>query len=187
MNIKPTTVIMEDFLSVKKQYEIPYFQREYSWDKNNYKEFFNDIVNCLKIKNKKLEVEPYFFGTMLFVEQDAKANSSIVVDGQQRLTIITIILSALSLRFLQAGEEVFSELIFDYIMPKDKNGLKNRILVTHSNYPYFRDFIQMYDCVKAQAKIKDPEKYKIPEVGSEEEEAIKETYQYMYEQLDEKN
>lgn len=39
MNIKPYDKTIRDLLGSKRQFLIPRFQREYSWDKKNYQEF----------------------------------------------------------------------------------------------------------------------------------------------------
>lgn len=44
MDIKPEAKTIKTILSSQKQFVIPRFQREYSWDKKNYQEFFNDIL-----------------------------------------------------------------------------------------------------------------------------------------------
>ncbi len=44
MDIKPYDKTIRDLLNSKRQFVIPRFQREYSWDKKNYKEFFEDMV-----------------------------------------------------------------------------------------------------------------------------------------------
>ena len=46
MNIKPYDKTIRDLLGSKRQFLIPRFQREYSWDKKNYQEFFEDKSNA---------------------------------------------------------------------------------------------------------------------------------------------
>jgi uncharacterized protein with ParB-like and HNH nuclease domain len=71
------------FLS-EAYYKIPRFQRAYSWDHVNVEEFWNDTV---------VESETdYFIGS--FVVYDDKGTLG-VVDGQQRITTITLLLCAL--------------------------------------------------------------------------------------------
>ena len=40
MNIKPQDKTIKELLLSGRQFIIPRFQREYSWDKKNYKEFY---------------------------------------------------------------------------------------------------------------------------------------------------
>ena len=71
-------------------FHIPRFQRPYSWDDDNIMEFWNDVV-----VNKSPE---YFIGSMV-VYKKAKQQFG-VVDGQQRLTTITILLCVIRDCFL---------------------------------------------------------------------------------------
>jgi uncharacterized protein with ParB-like and HNH nuclease domain len=73
-------------------YKIPRFQRPYSWDHANLEEFWNDVV----VENDA----DYFIGN--FVVYDDKGVRG-VVDGQQRLTTITMLLCALRNLFQAQG------------------------------------------------------------------------------------
>lgn len=178
MQITPEVKNIRQLLNSKKQFLIPRFQREYSWEKKNYEEFLDDIIKGLKINDiGQLSSEKYFLGTMLFIGSytDGTTKEIEVVDGQQRLTTITILFSAMAESFKLAGEEKLSKIIFDYIMTTDDNGEPVRILKTSTSYPFFSNFIQ--DATKSH--IKDP--------SSEEEMCIKETYDFFKSALTEKN
>lgn len=102
MNIKPYDKTIRDLLGSKRQFFIPRFQREYSWEKKNYQEFFEDMMGNLIINSGKISADQYFLGTMLFIGNFTEGTEQVihVVDGQQRLTTITILFSALSDRFM---------------------------------------------------------------------------------------
>ncbi|WP_017257598.1 DUF262 domain-containing protein [Pedobacter arcticus] len=178
MNIKPIDKTIRELLNSGKQFSIPRFQREYSWDKKNYQEFLDDMISCLDIKEGKLETSSYFLGTMLFIgdysENTDESKSILVVDGQQRITTITIIFSALSDRFKILGEEKLSTQIFKYIMNEDDDGNEVRVLESKTHYPYFSFYIQDRDKIDTQPTT------------TEEEECIKESFQYLFENLEEK-
>lgn len=129
-----------------------------------------------KIENGQIVPDAYFVGTMLFIGNFIESGKNVikVVDGQQRLTTITILFSVLSDLFKKKGETKLSQVIFRYIMAQDDNGDDMRILKTKSNYPYFAYFIQDYT------------KSHSPEPESEEEENIKQTYEYFSKQLEER-
>lgn len=175
MDIKPYDKTIRELFLSGRQFVIPRFQREYSWDKKNYQEFFEDMVNNLSIEKGNIVSNQYFLGTMLFVGNFAEGTDQEiqVVDGQQRLTTISILFSALSDRFISLGEDTLSEQIFKYIMTKDDNGNEVRILKSKTHYPYFAYFIQ------------DREKDIRQEPNSEEEICIKDTYDYMFKELSE--
>lgn len=177
MDIKPSDKTIKELLGSKKQFNIPRFQREYSWEKKNYQEFFNDMLNCLQIENGTISPTQYFLGTMLFIGNydNDKEDLIQVVDGQQRLTTITILFSALSDIFISINEKKLSDKIFEYIMTEDDNGENVKIIKTITSYPFFSYFIQ------------DKEKSIVPSSSiSEEEKCIKNCYDYFYKNLSEK-
>lgn len=175
MNIKPYDKTVRDLLGSKRQFVIPRFQREYSWDKKNYQEFLEDMLGNLIIKDGRISSSQYFLGTMLFIGNFAEGTEQEiqVVDGQQRLTTITILFSAMSDIFLTLGEQTLSRQLFAYIMTEDDDGNEVRILKSKTNYPFFSYFIQ------------DKEKKMSPDATTEEEHCIKETYEYFRAQLTE--
>ena len=144
MNFKPDEKNIRSLLKSGCQFVIPRFQREYSWDKKNYQEFFEDMINNLVVSSGVINDDQYFLGTMLFVGNFAeKPDKPIeVVDGQQRLTTITILFSVLSDRFRELGEDTLSKQLFNYITTTDDNGEKVRVLQSKSSYPYFVYYIQ---------------------------------------------
>lgn len=175
MDIKPYDKTIRDILGSKRQFVIPRFQREYSWDKKNYQEFLEDMVGNLIIKEGKISSSQYFLGTMLFIGNFTEGTEQEiqVVDGQQRLTTITILFSALSDRFVGLGQATLSRQLFSYIMTEDDDGNEVRILKSKTSYPFFSYFIQ------------DKDKSLNPEATTEEEHCIKETYEYFHAQLTE--
>lgn len=175
MNIKPYDKTVRDLLGSKRQFVIPRFQREYSWDKKNYQEFLEDMLGNLIIKDGRISSSQYFLGTMLFIGNFAEGTEQEiqVVDGQQRLTTITILFSAMSDIFLTLREQTLSRQLFAYIMTEDDDGNEVRILKSKTSYPFFSYFIQ------------DKEKKMSPDATTEEEHCIKETYEYFRAQLTE--
>ena len=174
MDIKPSTMTITQLLSSRCQFSIPRFQREYSWEHRNYREFIDDMIGCLKIADGTICDTPYFLGTMLFIGNLEMSGQTLdVVDGQQRLTIITILFSAISDHFREIGYDKLSERIFQYIMTEDDNGDPVRILQSKTHYPFFSYYIQ------------DIKKDKKREASSEEEICIQETFDYLYQRTSE--
>lgn len=178
MKMTPRESTISSILNIKnRQYEIPRFQREYSWEKKHYKEFLEDMISNINIKEDEIEVTQYFMGTMLFVgDKDKPSKEPVyVVDGQQRLTTVTILFSAIAQIFKKLGNSVLANSIFEYIMTKNVDGEGIRVLKTVSSYPYFSFYIQSLDKGDANQPI------------SEEEIKIKETYDFFVRNLREDN
>lgn len=176
MDIRPSDTTVKVLLSAKCQFEIPRFQRDYSWEKTHYQEFLDDMLESISFEKDEAIISSYFFGTMLFIGSLDRAGGVLkVVDGQQRLTTVTILFSALSDHFREINNEKLSERVFDYIMSEDDNGNSVRILKSESSYPFFSYYIQ------------DRYKQEHREAVSEEEECIKDSFNYLYKRTSEDN
>lgn len=111
-------------------YRVPRFQRPYSWDASNVEDFWEDVVESGR---------DYFIGSMvIFSDGDAAG----LVDGQQRLTTVTMMLAAIrnELRQLGAADEATG--IQTLIERKDPKGKLRFVLQTESSYPYLQSVIQ---------------------------------------------
>lgn len=90
MNINPETKPVSEIFSIESKtiYKIPFYQRNYSWNTQHIEDLFNDI---------KDENKGYYIGNLLVSKNDNIEGINIldVVDGQQRLTTISIFLLAI--------------------------------------------------------------------------------------------
>jgi len=73
-------------------FSVPSYQRPYSWTEDNAAELFDDLFDAYQ--NKSSEDDSYFLGSLVLKKDPYKPNSDII-DGQQRLTTITILLAIL--------------------------------------------------------------------------------------------
>ena len=74
------------------RYLIPLYQRTYSWEKEQCARLWNDIVNLHRTQR-----EGHFVGSIVRIDEDSAAGSTLamIIDGQQRLTTLTLLLVAL--------------------------------------------------------------------------------------------
>ena len=79
-----------------KIYNVPVYQRPYSWDSENVEILLNDIYSTYISEDKN---EGYYTGNLLLHDKNEKINGSTIVyeviDGQQRITTISLMLLAL--------------------------------------------------------------------------------------------
>ena len=98
------------FLHKSTQFVIPIYQRTYSWTEPECDQLWDDIIRA----GDRDDVAAHFMGSIVYVERDSYSvtvqSPLLVIDGQQRLTTITLILEALA-RYLGDTEPVdgFSE------------------------------------------------------------------------------
>ena len=81
-----------EIIDGNKQFKIPVFQRDYSWTTEQCHQMWDDIMGT-----SSGDVDGHFLGSFVYVEGDAGAAFSnwLVIDGQQRLTTLTLLLIAL--------------------------------------------------------------------------------------------
>jgi hypothetical protein len=76
-------------------FTIPSYQRPYSWGIEQARELLEDLLDYMQGDGGKLgEVAPYFLGSIVLIKREAASDTN-VVDGQQRLTTLTLLLSAI--------------------------------------------------------------------------------------------
>ncbi|GAA7990897.1 hypothetical protein HpCS18_07570 [Helicobacter pylori] len=93
MEAKATTLLNFIKDNQKNQLVIPIYQRLYSWNKEQCKQLWDDIVKT----GGSDQIEGHFIGSILYVLDSIKHsdNTLLIIDGQQRLTTITLLLIAL--------------------------------------------------------------------------------------------
>jgi uncharacterized protein with ParB-like and HNH nuclease domain len=146
MELHAYTRTISDLFSVKRKYVVPRFQRAYSWSKEQIKELWDDITANIQINSKEdIKHEEYFIGALVLVGDD-KSNVLQIVDGQQRLTTITILLSVLCERFKELKKDNLAEAIFkNYIEGQDDDGKNYFKLDNETPKPFFQKSIQYID------------------------------------------
>ncbi|MCO6413229.1 MAG: DUF262 domain-containing protein [Thiogranum sp.] len=73
------------------EYVIPSYQRPYAWTVDQASELFDDLYDFYKTESE----DDYFLGSIVLIKQESEPYAE-VIDGQQRLTTLTILLSALA-------------------------------------------------------------------------------------------
>jgi len=84
------------------QFEVPDYQRPYAWTTEQADELFDDLISAMKESRASGASSQYFLGSIVIIKEDKKPESR-VVDGQQRLTTLTILLAALRHIWQEAG------------------------------------------------------------------------------------
>jgi len=144
MELQANARTLTNVLSVNKKYVVPRFQREYSWGKEQVDELWSDVISNIKwdSDSKSYSYNEYFIGALVLVGQET-SSELMIVDGQQRLTTLTILLSALCERFKSINEMAVAQSIHsNYISGVDDDGKEFFKLVNETPKPYFQNNIQ---------------------------------------------
>lgn len=88
----------------KSIYEVPVYQRPYSWDKEQVDVLLNDIIEAYQSESKN---DGYYTGNIIVYDKNDKINGLItkydIIDGQQRITTFALMLLSLYTLSLSIG------------------------------------------------------------------------------------
>jgi uncharacterized protein with ParB-like and HNH nuclease domain/predicted transport protein len=103
--MKATEAKLLAFLKKSPQFVIPIYQRTYSWTERECRQLWDDVVRA----GSNPAVTGHFVGSIVYIEQGlfqvATLSPLLVIDGQQRLTTVTLLIAALA-EALGSGEPV---------------------------------------------------------------------------------
>ncbi len=131
-------------------FRIPDYQRPYAWEVEQAAQLLDDLVEALDRDTD----EPYFLGSIVLVKQKESSDAE-VIDGQQRLTTVTILLAVL--RDLTDDDELRVDLEKMVAEPGNKIRKlepKPRLALRARDAAFFRDMVQTTDSIDALLKQK---------------------------------
>jgi hypothetical protein len=123
-------ITLEDLFTQNCGFYIPNFQREYSWTKHPAMKMLEDIEDSVKIKLEEPKSHNFFLGTLILLKQEATIgvvtdsefiSNTIytVIDGQQRLTTLSILAAIL--------QDSITNALNDLSSIRGENDLKERV------------------------------------------------------------
>lgn len=102
-----------------KIYDIPRYQREYTWNQRDWANLYDDITQ---------NDAGYFLGSFIVVNGTVNSKMDTihyeVIDGQQRLTTLSLLLAALYARIMEHKDSIDDDMMLDDIRP-----LRNRLIL----------------------------------------------------------
>lgn len=150
--------LLSEVFSDNYQFQIPDYQRPYSWTKEQAGELFNDILDAMRDNKSNPNTDGlYFLGSIVLIKADRESNSD-VVDGQQRLTTLTILFSALRETLTKFSEEP-KEYLYRKGVPSRNIPNQYRLRVIDEDATFFRESIQeeggIRNLIETTEKLKD--------------------------------
>lgn len=129
--MKASVIQLNKFLQKQDtQFVIPIYQRNYDWDESHCKQLFDDIVEIGSAP--KEENKMHFIGSIVYVCNDEYTTDEIenfvVIDGQQRITTITLLLIALYQLAIELEDLRLAETILEYYLI-NKNAVSDEFKV----------------------------------------------------------
>src|SRR2546422_5504790 len=162
LEIKPVDQTVKNLLETSF-YRIPRFQRPYSWDRENVDDFWADAVVA--------EDPDYFIGSFVLHKSKSNPDTLFVVDGQQRLTTITLLLAAVRDHLDGLAKKDLATGVQKLIERPDINNEQQFVLQSETPYPFLQEYIQKYGAAE------------LPASSGAEEDALKAAFDYLKNQV----
>ncbi|MGL5942499.1 MAG: GmrSD restriction endonuclease domain-containing protein [Waterburya sp.] len=144
--MKATETNLLEFLRQPKQFVIPIYQRTYSWTLQQCQQLWNDVVKVAQ----EPTISGHFLGSVVYIEHGLYQVTSLpkllVIDGQQRLTTISLLLKALG-QAIDNNEnkiQITSQKINNYFLLNQEEDKEDRykLLLTRSDKETFIQLIE---------------------------------------------
>lgn len=138
---------IEDVMRRNTTFQVPQFQRDYSWDEDQINDLWQDI---LETKDKK---ELHFLGAFVFKEDE---DITEIIDGQQRLATLTIILAVIrdlykELQYQSLASSIDTGYILKEIDPVTEK-IDGKLVLNEHDSIFFKKFIQDSDLTFSDRK-----------------------------------
>ncbi len=137
------------------QFVIPIYQRVYSWEKEQCEQLWDDIIEI----GGNDKMNGHFIGSILYVRDDNTHSSPLlIIDGQQRLTTITLLLTALRDHWSDKRKEIEDH----YLINSDKDGDKKfRLILSESDKDTLLSLIDKDKRKPSEPSLKIVENFKL--------------------------
>ncbi|WP_417796570.1 GmrSD restriction endonuclease domain-containing protein [Terasakiella pusilla] len=132
--MKASAANLLNIIKGPKQFVIPIYQRTYSWHQTQCTQLLQDILRI----SKQEDVNGHFIGSVVYFQENVQTQSEVpellVIDGQQRLTTITLLIAALA-EFVKSNEGLIettpTKLTNYYLVNAEEDGeLHFKLLLT---------------------------------------------------------
>lgn len=136
--IKGAEYPLSKIFSSDFDYEIPSYQRPYAWTEEEAGDLFDDLHDFFA---DEPDDEQYFLGSIVLVKEEDKPHAE-VIDGQQRLTTLTILLAAMASKLDIDNKAMFSKYIIEPGNVFEGLEEKPRLHIRKKDNEFFKKYIQ---------------------------------------------
>lgn len=134
-----------------QQFQVPLYQRTYSWTEKQLAQLWSDILEQAELVNADATVSRHFLGSVVLApspQNEATFPRWLVVDGQQRLTTLSLALAAIRDHIAAAQPDEAERIDEEYLINKRKRGGDRfRLLPTQADRPQYAAHVH---CVQSE-------------------------------------
>lgn len=132
-------------------FAIPDYQRPYAWGKDEALQLLDDLQSALDRDTD----EPYFLGSVVLVKEKGVPDAE-VIDGQQRLTTLTILLAVLrDLATVPTLSTDIQKFIEEPEVLWNDQPARPRLRLRDRDAKFFREYVQTHDAIEGLIKLSD--------------------------------
>lgn len=121
------------------EYVIPSYQRPYAWTVDQASELFDDLKSFYETEDE----EGYFLGSIVLIKNEEKPLAE-VIDGQQRLTTLTILFSVLASVHDGANKDELKGYVVEPGKKAEKIDPKPRLTLRERDKAFFLKYVQEF-------------------------------------------
>ena len=129
---------LQKLLEGTKQYQVPLYQRTYSWKTDQFSRLWEDLVKLAEDRGDRGAAATHFIGSLVLAPTPSIAPTGLqeflVVDGQQRLTTLTLLLAGIRDHRAETENPSHEERINEkYLINKWEEGQPLKLLPTQAD------------------------------------------------------
>ncbi|WP_020132349.1 GmrSD restriction endonuclease domain-containing protein [Streptomyces sp. 303MFCol5.2] len=129
-----------------QQFQVPLYQRTYSWTDKQLSQLWTDILEQAELLESGEKASTHFLGSVVLApspQNEATFPRWLVVDGQQRLTTLSLALAAIRDHIKDAEPDEAERIDEEYLINKRKNGRDHfRLLPTQADRKQFAAYVR---------------------------------------------
>jgi hypothetical protein len=123
-------------------FRIPGYQRPYAWTTEQARDLYEDLTGFMTGSGTEVEdMPPYFLGSIVLIKDESSPDSDIV-DGQQRLTTLTLLLSAIRANVADKHASDITQLIYEKASRILGSQDRFRLTLRPLDRQFFQEFVQ---------------------------------------------
>lgn len=169
---------LKEIFSQKFDYCIPSYQRPYAWGESQSNDLFEDLYDFYC--NRENKEDTYFLGSIVLIKSDAIPHAE-VIDGQQRLTTLTILFAIIATQFNKKEYKTsFEKYVRQAGDPAERLEPKPRLALRDKDKDFFAKSIQSFEFAslysKDSASFENEAQINIQKNSKLLEEKIRETF-----------
>lgn len=170
-NISGAEYPLSKIFSSDFDYIIPPYQRPYAWTIDEAGELFDDLYDFYNTEKD----DTYFLGSIVLIKEENKPFAE-VIDGQQRLTTLTILIASIASKLSKENLTVFKKYIQELGNTFEGLPSKPRLSLRDRDKEFFAKYVQ-------ELKFEDLFKIDDKNLENEAQKNIKKNSQYLFEKI----